>query len=314
MKLALPLAILCTLICPFTINAQNSNNNNTYYNTTNQQTGDIQYFDQNGNPYYLDKQGVPYYIDKQGYPFYLNDSGQPYYIDERGAIYYLDSEGYPYYLDQNGNSFYYDKNNKPFYYDQNGDIVYYNSNQQNNKSYSDYNNQKTTTRTDADILNKYRIAIGGGYAYKLGSSAGEDITRSGFNLDADAQLFLTDLYGLGVTFNYASFKPMSHNKQKLTYVAPSFAVRHTLDKILFIGNIGAGPIFYKDTYRNKDFTKTIVGFSTAIGGEYKLNDNLGLGIKLSGVFGSFKDDDYNNNNRINASSLNLTGFISFRAK
>ncbi len=191
----------------------------------------------------------------------------------------------------------------------------------------------------------FRFAIGGGYAYRLGKTektgnqAVDDMNkklRHGFTVDADAQYFFKESWGLGLNANYCSANTSGDNvtipgidqsvnykeTQNFLYVGPSFVGRNESDKFLLITNVGIGPLFFKADMnlngRNFIGKKTTLGVNAGVAGEYKVSSKTGIGLKLSYVMGTIDNIDVEGQNvksdeKISVSNLMATLFISFRS-
>jgi len=191
----------------------------------------------------------------------------------------------------------------------------------------------------------FRIAIGGGYAYRLGEiektgdSKIDDLNkqlRHGYTIDADAQYFFKEGWGLGLNANYCSSNTSGSNidipgfdrtigsykeSQNVLFVGPSFAGRNKSEKFLLISSIAIGPLFYMDkmTFDGVavDGNKTTFGLNAGVSGEYKLNDKTGVGLKLSYTLGTinsvnFEGQNIESDEKISISNLMVTAFLSFR--
>lgn len=191
----------------------------------------------------------------------------------------------------------------------------------------------------------FRFAIGGGYAYRLGkvektgNTAVDDMNkklRHGFTVDADAQYFFKETWGLGLNANYCSANTSGDNvtipgidqsvnykeTQNFLYVGPSFVGRNESDKFLLITNVGIGPLFFNADMnlngRNFIGKKTTLGVNAGVAGEYKISSKTGIGLKLSYVMGTIDNMDVEGQNvksdeKISVSNLMATLFISFRS-
>ncbi len=191
----------------------------------------------------------------------------------------------------------------------------------------------------------FRIAVGGGYANRLGkvekmSDAKLDKMNKellhGFAIDGDAQYFFRDKWGIGLNANYCSSSTSGENitipgegkvgsykeTQSFIYVGPSFVQRSYWKNFLFISNIGLGPAFYSSDIiingRNIDANKPTLGINAGFAAEYKINKKNGVGLKLSYVIGNIQSMNVNGQNvkleeRMSVSNLMITAFISFRS-
>lgn len=192
----------------------------------------------------------------------------------------------------------------------------------------------------------FRFSIGGGYAYRLGNlektgnAALDDMNkkmRHGFTVDADAQYFFKESWGLGLNANFSSASTSGNNvtipgidqavnykeTQRIIYVGPSFVGRNESEKFLLITHVGIGPLFFNAdmNYSGQNITgnKTTFGVNAGIAGEYKVNDKTGVGLKLSYVMGSINNLNVEGQNveseeKISVSNLMATVFISFRSR
>ncbi|MEA4905843.1 MAG: outer membrane beta-barrel protein [Petrimonas sp.] len=193
----------------------------------------------------------------------------------------------------------------------------------------------------------FRFAIGGGYAFRLGkvektgNSQLDDMNnqlRHGFTVDADAQYFFKESWGLGLNTNYYSAGTSGDNvtipelgqsanykeTQSFLYVGPSFVGRNESEKFLLVTNIGVGPLFFNSDMNlngvNLNGSKTTIGINAGIAGEYKVSSKTGLGLKLSYVLGTIDAINVEGQNlqlssdeKISVSNLMVTAFISFRS-
>ncbi|MBK5722636.1 outer membrane beta-barrel protein [Dysgonomonas sp. Marseille-P4677] len=189
---------------------------------------------------------------------------------------------------------------------------------------------KNQTLPDENYKN-FRFTFGGGYAYWLGENmktGNKDLDdfsselRNGYNLDIEAQYFFHEYIGIGLNGNFAKH---SNNKlaelnmkesDNMFFLGATCNFRYENGKWGFYSGLGVGPIFYSgegeiDGLYGK-MQKTVFGLSCSISGEYRLNQTLGLGLKLSTTAGSFKISEIDD--RFSVSNLMLTGFISFRTK
>lgn len=191
----------------------------------------------------------------------------------------------------------------------------------------------------------FRIAIGGGYAYRLGKMEKTGDTkiddmnkklRHGFAIDADAQYFFKESWGIGLNANLCSANTSGDNikisgveghanykeTQNFIYFGPSFVSRNESEKFLLISNIGIGPLFFSSDMTINGIgingNKTTVGFNAGFAGEYKINTRTGVGLKLSYVMGSIENMNIEGQNvksdeKISVSNLMATVFVSFRS-
>jgi hypothetical protein len=194
------------------------------------------------------------------------------------------------------------------------------------------------------IYKDFRLSIGGGYAFRLGKikktgdAKLDDINkqlRHGFTVDADAQYFFRESWGLGVNANFCSSFTSGNNltipdfgtvnsykeSQNVLFLAPSFAGRSESEKFLLISSVAVGPIFYSDnmTFNGATVngTTTTVGFNAGMSGEYKLNAKTGIGLKLSYTLGVVNSINVQGrkvkyDEPANVSNLMATVFLAFR--
>ncbi len=199
---------------------------------------------------------------------------------------------------------------------------------------------------DSPSYHDFRISFGGGYAYRLGEieKTGDpgidDLNkqlRHGFNIDADAQYFFKESWGLGLNANYCSSSTSGINitlpdmdqtvssyeeTQSMLFVGPSFVGRNEFSQFLLVSSVGIGPLFYMDNITMNGVTgkgtKTTLGVNAGIAGEYKLNAKTGLGMKLSYTIGSINSMNFEGQNleseeTMSISNLMATVFLSFRS-
>lgn len=196
------------------------------------------------------------------------------------------------------------------------------------------------------VYKDFRFAIGGGYAYRLGKlqktgDAGlDDISkklRHGFNIDAEAQYFFKETWGLGLNANMCIANSSGQNvnlpdlpnvnlktTQNMIFVGPSFVTRQETNKFMLISNIGFGPLFFTEDNSisgvNVVAKQTTLGMNVGITGEYKINQKTGIGLKLSYVMGTISSVNIegqkvsmDDNSQFSVSNLMATLFISFRS-
>ena len=208
--------------------------------------------------------------------------------------------------------------------------------------------QATPYEVEYQTVSKYkdfRFAIGGGYAYRLGKeentgNAGLDAMnkklRNGFAVDADAQYFFKETWGLGLNANFCSSSTSGNNvslpgrdgafnykeTQNFIYLGPSFVGRIESEKFMLISNIGVGPLFFNTDMNFSGQSVTgnniTLGVNAGIAGEYKLSSKTGIGLKLSYVVGTIDNlkvegSNMKMDNEISLSNLMATLFISFRS-
>lgn len=191
----------------------------------------------------------------------------------------------------------------------------------------------------------FRLSVGGGYAFRLGKiqktgdAKLDDVSkqlRHGFTVDADAQYFFKESWGLGLNVNYCSSPASGDNldipnighvnkykeSQNVLFVGPSFAGRNESEKFLLVSSFAIGPMFYMDNANldgvDLNLSSTTFGFNAGVAGEYKLNDKTGLGLKLSYTLGSITSLKSGKQTEkleepVSVSNLMITAFISFRS-
>lgn len=190
----------------------------------------------------------------------------------------------------------------------------------------------------------FRFSIGGGYAFRLGrvqktgDAKLDDLSkqlRHGFTIDADAQYFFKEGWGLGLNVNYCSSTASGNNvpvpnygnansykeSQNTLFVGPSFVGRNESSKFLLVSSFAIGPLFYTNNGTidgiSVDGSQTTFGFNAGVAGEYKLNAKTGVGLKLSYTLGTinsvnFEGQNVKSDEPMSISNLMLTAFISFR--
>lgn len=195
------------------------------------------------------------------------------------------------------------------------------------------------------LVNKgFRMAVGGGYALRLGKvekTSDPELNRinnkllHGFSIDADAQYFFKEKWGLGLNANYCSSNTSGNGvtlpgqsqtvnykeTQHFIYIGPSFVSRSEWDKFILLSNVGIGPLFFNTDMNINSVRvigdKTTIGFNAGIAGEYKMNNKTGIGLKLSYVIGyidaiNIQGQSIQSEKTISVSNLMLTAFLSFR--
>lgn len=193
----------------------------------------------------------------------------------------------------------------------------------------------------------FRFAVGGGYANRLGKvqETGDpkidDMNKQlvhGFNIDADAQYFIKESWGLGLNVNYCSSTANGNNvtikfrdgeqtvsnyeeSQNALFVGPTFVGRNDWSKFLLVYSAGIGPLFYLNPVtldgRLVDSNQTTLGMNAGVAGEYKLNNKTGVGLKLSYTIGTVNSVNVEGQNvkydePMSVSNLMITAFVSFR--
>jgi hypothetical protein len=192
----------------------------------------------------------------------------------------------------------------------------------------------------------FRFAIGGGYALRLGKieKTGDDHwdntskkLRHGFTVDADAQYFFREGWGLGLNVNYCSttisgndlyFADLGRTansykeSQNILFVGPSYVGRNQSEKLLLVSSIAIGPLFYMNPATLDGVViksnATALGINAGLSGEYKVNATTGVGLKLSYTLGNVNSlkvegTKVKMEEAFNLSNLMLTAFISFRS-
>lgn len=192
----------------------------------------------------------------------------------------------------------------------------------------------------------FRFALGGGYALRAGNvqkindKVIDDMSaklRHGFTVDADAQYFFNQTWGVGLNANMGSFSTSGGNfkipgvegtindykeTQRLIYVGPSFASRMESDKFILLVTIGFGGVYYMDDMNingvELNLNQTTFGTNISISGEYKLNNKLGLGLKVSSTAASidsmnFQGQKIETEEKVSASNFAASVFLSFRS-
>ena len=192
----------------------------------------------------------------------------------------------------------------------------------------------------------FRFALGGGYALRAGSvqklnnKVLDDMSaklRHGFTVDADAQYFFKKSWGLGLNANMGSFSTSGGNfkipgvegtvndykeTQRLIYIGPSFASRMESDKFILLVTIGFGGVYYTDDMIingvELNLNQTTFGTNISISGEYKLNNKMGLGLKVSSTAASidsmnFQGQKIETEEKVSASNFAASVFLSFRS-
>lgn len=214
--------------------------------------------------------------------------------------------------------------------------------------FSAINAQETTPNNvqiySQDLYNKnFRFSIGGGYAFRLGKivDTGDPKIyelnkklRHGFTIDADAQYFFKQNWGIGINANLCLANTSGYNitipnlglansykeNQRIFYVGPSYVSREGKNKFLFTSNIGLGAIFFSDEIIINGVmakgSETTIGLNAGLGAEYKVSNNTGIGLKLSYIMGAVNSLNFNgqsvkSDKPMSLSNLMLTAFVSF---
>ncbi len=189
--------------------------------------------------------------------------------------------------------------------------------------------QKRETLHDTKTSFKdFRFSVGAGYAKRLGKKDDMgnavldqllDKVQNQLSLEIDGQYFFKETWGIGLSVNNSSGSGEVQRqiaKTNLLYVGPTFSLRYDLDKFLLLGNIGFGPLFYREDFQGLGSGRmniTTFGFQTNFCAEYKLNQKLGLGIKLGWISGNYNfKQSYGEDYRLNLSNFNIGTYLSFR--
>ena len=176
-------------------------------------------------------------------------------------------------------------------------------------------------------LPKIRIAAGGGYAFLFKNydelsrmiTQDDDRTTNGslrhnYALQLDAQYFFSKHFGVGLqaNMNHGSIKSMEihhyrspissvggtyfdHARyQTIFYLGPSFNYRLPLKRFTFLGEIGFGGVFYRQSINDKHSndklsiraTRSSIGGNLGFGGEFSLSRSVAVGLKVSANIGS----------------------------
>lgn len=161
--------------------------------------------------------------------------------------------------------------------------------------------RRETLHDTKSSFKDFRFSVGGGYARRLGKK--ENMGDATFNrlvdkiqnqayLEVDGQYFFKETWGIGLTVNNAFASGEIDRvilKTNFLYVGPTFSMRFDFDKFLLVWNVGFGPLFYNEKLEGSlagTFDKATLGFQSNFCGEYKLNQKLGLGLKLGWVAGT----------------------------
>lgn len=184
---------------------------------------------------------------------------------------------------------------------------------------------------DRENYKNFRFALGGGYSYWLGEDVywgdhtlndfNSDL-RHGYNLDVDVQYYFHQYMGIGINGNFARYsndetsRTSMKETDKMLFVGAMFNARFLVKKWGFYAGTGFGPLFYSGEATikgiNAQYDKTVFAMNSNIACEYKINETIGAGLKLSITAGSFKIDYMSD--RVSTSSFMVTGFLSFKTK
>ncbi len=178
----------------------------------------------------------------------------------------------------------------------------------------------------------FRIAFGGGYAYRLGkaessgSSSLDNLTkemRSGYSLNMDMQYYPGRVAGIGLNLNYVQSQGKAYgmtDRQSVIYVGPALALRADGRTAIGTFEVGCGGLFLTDkvsgSYGGK-ISGSAFGIHLGMGVDFKVTSGMALGAKISSDIGNVKKIKSSGSSTTldkgwSASSLMLTGFISFR--
>ena len=152
--------------------------------------------------------------------------------------------------------------------------------------------------SESKILPRFNLAVNGGYGWRTAKLADgiegleKDYLKklmSGFVWNASANYYFNDNYGLGLSYSAYSASTSLHglkSNDMITYAGPAFLMRFSQNqKWIFNMSLGLGYIGYSSTHKSNGdqlkLTGGTVGFETAIGAEYKLSQNWGIGATLS---------------------------------
>lgn len=192
----------------------------------------------------------------------------------------------------------------------------------------------------------FRIAVGVGYAHRLGANQTtynylvDELNknlRQGFAFDGDVQYFFKEKWGLGLNANLVattasiggytvkgdSWSPWLRldERERILYIGPTYVTRTETDKLLLVTSLGVGPIFIWDKMFvsgvEANATKTTFGANAGLSGEYKIGSKMGAGLKLACTVGSigsmnFEGRSVKSNERISVSHFMASLFLSFR--
>lgn len=203
---------------------------------------------------------------------------------------------------------------------------------------------QSTEEYSTPIKRIYRVALGGGYAYRLGkidktgSKWIDDFTkklRHGYHLEASGQLFFARNMGIGINavyikqneaepeikipsvVGYTTFK--LNETTQYFYIGPSFVLHSNLKKIICYAETGAGLLIFHDSGEYMEYkanlTRPTVGFHLGFSPEYQLSSQVGIGLKLSITAGFIRTSFYGMDRKVhNVSNASVGAFISFRTK
>jgi hypothetical protein len=164
------------------------------------------------------------------------------------------------------------------------------------------------------VLPRFNLAINGGYGWRTAKMADgiEELEKdylknlmSGFVWNASVNYYFNDNYGLGLSYSAYSASTSLYDlksNDKITYVGPAFLMRFSQNqKWIFNMSLGMGYMGYSSTHKRDEgqikLTGGTVGIETAIGAEYKLSQNWGIGATLSTHSGLLNSMTVNQNGR-----------------
>lgn len=153
--------------------------------------------------------------------------------------------------------------------------------------------------------NNFRFAVGGGYAFKLEkpNDTGNRKSTNGLILDADGQYFFNDSWGLGLNSNVHAFSTSLsefaipgkyindyEETHRVFFFGPSIILKSEYRKFLWIGSIGVGPLYFMGNITVNGVegknNQTTDGYIASFSGEYKMDNKMGIGFKLSNTSGN----------------------------
>ena len=178
---------------------------------------------------------------------------------------------------------------------------------------------------DTQKYNHFRIAVNGGWSYRLAKIAGNNEPeiqqyqkelKSGYNFGADLTYFISETFGVG--FKYSNFKStnsmddiyltfpngyteygkMSDNIS-INFIGPFFSTRfmNANKKNAFLLNFGIGYMGYNNEavlISNYSFKGSTLGISWDAGYDIGLTENLSLGVQFSFLQGTLMEYELSN--------------------
>ncbi len=175
----------------------------------------------------------------------------------------------------------------------------------------------------ARTLPRVRFSIGGGYGWRTAETISElnqtmknylEELKSGPVWDASFNYYFNDNYGIGLIYSAYTASNSEYlqelntgntgyldTRDFITYVGPAFMMRFPFakNKCIFDMGIGFGYIGYKSTVEFLQdkyiYTGSSVGFQMAVGLEYRISNNWGIGFDLSTLGGSLDRITINEN-------------------